>query len=217
VRKTHGGMIIFRFSYISGATIVQKSQRGKTLNMREEPIPVIDITIARITHVEWVHQLEMILHKNSSAFTLPSYRDCELGIWLYSEGLRTYKEIPEIGLLEKSHKVFHIAADNVVAWHNGSKFNSQKTAQAEIDFRDALSTSKEIVYLLTMLEFKILQKYQESQEIAPAGLKNMINHPWQTLKSVIGERSSRLDVARISLDLLKKDFAKSYVRDSSKE
>jgi hypothetical protein len=68
-----------------------------------------------------------------------------------------------------------------------------------------------------MLEFKILQKYQESQEVAPAGLKNLINHPWQTLKSVIGERNSRLDVARISLDLLKKDFVKNYVRDSSRE
>jgi len=178
---------------------------------------MIDITIARITHVEWVHQLEMLLHKNTTSVSLPSYHDCELGVWLYGEGLRTYKEIPEIELLEKSHKVFHIAADNVVKWHNGPKYNSQKSAQAEIDFRDALRTSKEIVYLLTMLEFKILQKYQESQEVEPAGLKNMINHPWQTLKSVIGERSSRLDVARVSLDLLKKDFVKSYVHDSSRE
>jgi hypothetical protein len=177
---------------------------------------MIDITIARITHVEWVHQLEMLLHKSSSTVTLPSYHDCELGVWLYGEGLRVYKEIPEIELLEKSHKIFHIAADNVVQWHNGSKYNSQKSAQAEIDFRDALRTSKEIVYHLTMLEFRILQKYQESQEVAPAGLKNMINHPWQALKSVIGERSSRLDVARVSLDLLKKDFVKGYVRDSSR-
>jgi hypothetical protein len=159
----------------------------------------------------------MLLHKSTNSVVLPSYHDCELGVWLYGEGLKVYKEIPEIVLLEKSHKVFHIAADNVVAWHNGPKFNSQKAAQAEIDFRDALRTSKEIVYHLTMLEFKILQKYQESQEVAPAGLKNLINHPWQTLKSVIGERNSRLDVARISLDLLKKDFVKNYVRDSSRE
>jgi len=178
---------------------------------------MIDITVARITHVEWVHQLEMILRESSTTVTLPSYRDCELGAWLYSEGLRTYKEIPEITQLEKSHKKFHIAADNVVAWHNGSKFSSQKTAQAENDYRDALHTSKEIIYILSMLEFKFLQKYQESQEVAPAGLKNMINHPWQTLKSVIGERRSRLDVARISLDLLKKDFVKSYIEDSERE
>ena len=175
---------------------------------------MIDITIARITHVQWVHQLEMLLHKNTTAVSLPSYHDCELGVWLYGEGLRTYKSISEIEQLEQSHKVFHLAADNVVEWHNGSKFNAQKTAQAEIDFRDALRTSKEIVYLLTMLEFKILQKYQESQENAPAGLKNMMNHPWQALKSVIGERNSRLDVARVSLDLLKKDIVENYVRDS---
>ncbi len=174
---------------------------------------MIDITVARITHVEWVHQLEMVLRAGSTTVSLPSYHDCELGVWLYGEGLRTYREIPEITQLEKSHKIFHIAADSVVEWHNGPKFNSQKAAQAESDFREALKTSKDILYILTMLEFKILQKYQESQEVAPASLRNMINHPWQTLKSVIGERSSRLDVARVSLDLLKKDFAKTYIQE----
>ena len=66
----------------------------------------IDITIARITHVEWVHQLELLLHSSTSSVTLPSYHDCEFGVWLYGDGLRTYKEIPEIVLLEKSHKTF---------------------------------------------------------------------------------------------------------------
>ena len=178
---------------------------------------MIDITIARITHIEWVHQLEMLTHNNVTAASFPSYHDCDLGVWLYGEGMRSYQEIPEIGMLEESHKVFHIAADSVILWHNGSKCDSQKTAQAEFDFKNALKMSKEIVYLLTMLEFKILQKYQESQETAPAGLKNMINHPWQALKSVIGERNSRLDVARVSLDLLKKDLVKGYLLDSKDE
>ncbi len=179
---------------------------------------MIDITIARITHVEWVHQLERLLHKDTTSASLPSYHDCELGVWLYGEGLQNYKEIPEIGLLVQSHKLFHVAADSVIEWHNGSKYNSQKMAQAEIDFHDALATSKEIVYHLTMLEFKILQKYQEAQEAeeaASGSLENATSHPWQPLKSVIGERNSRLDVARVSLDLLKRDIIKSYVRDSS--
>ncbi len=175
---------------------------------------MIDITIARITHVEWVYQLERLLHKDTTSDSLPSYHDCELGAWLYGEGLQNYKEIPEIGLLVQSHKLFHVAADSVIEWHNGSKYNLQKTAQAEIDFHDALATSKEIVYHLTMLEFKILQKYQEAQE-AEGGASGSPERPWQPLKSVIGERNSRLDVARVSLDLLKRDIIKSYVRDSS--
>jgi hypothetical protein len=179
---------------------------------------MIDITIARITHVEWVYQLERLLHKETTSASLPSYYDCELGVWLNGEGLRTYKEIPEIGYLVKSHKRFHVAADNVIEWHNGSKFNSQKTAQAEIDFREALAMSKEIVHHLTMLEFKILQKYQEAQETeeaAPDNLENATNQPWHALKSVIGERNSRLSIARFSLDLLKKDIIKSFAKDSS--
>jgi hypothetical protein len=178
---------------------------------------MLDITIARITHVEWVHQLERLLHRETTSASLPSYHECELGVWLYGEGLQNYKEIPEIGLLVKSHKIFHVAADSVIAWHNGSKFNTQKTAQAEIDFRDALLTSQEIVYHLTMLEFKILQKYQEAQEaevVAHGASENPARQPWQPLKSVIGERNSRLNVARISLDLLKKDIMRSHVRDS---
>jgi hypothetical protein len=185
--------------------------RGKNKYRDKEARRVIDITIARITHVEWLHQLEMILQKSSFSVNLPSYHDCELGIWLYGEGLQVYKEIPEIGQLENSHRVFHIAADNVVAWHNGSKFNSQKSAQVQIDFNDALRMSKDIVYLLTMLEFKILQTYQNTQTSSATGLKKMINHPWQALKSVIGEKSSRLNVAKVSLDLLKKDIEKNRI------
>ena len=44
-------------------------------------------------------------------------------------------------------------------------------------------------------------------------MKNMISNPWQTLKSVIGEKNSRLNVAKVSLDLLKRDIEKNHVRD----
>ena len=174
---------------------------------------MIDITIARITHVEWVHQLERLLHKETTSASLPSCYACELGVWLYGEGLRNYAEIPEIGYLVECHNKFHVAAERVIEWHNSSKFNSQKTAQAEIDFREALATSQEIVYHLTMLEFKILQKYQEAQE-AQGAVENPGKQPWQPLKSVIGERNSRLNVARVSLDLLKKDIMRSHVRET---
>ena len=174
---------------------------------------MIDITIARITHVEWVHQLERLLHREITSASLPSYYACELGVWLYGEGLRNYGEIPEIGYLVECHSKFHVAAERVIEWHNSSKFNSQKTAQVEIDFREALATSQEIVYHLTMLEFKILQKYQEAQE-AQGVVENPGKQPWQPLKSVIGERSSRLNVARVSLDLLKKDIMRSHVRET---
>ena len=178
---------------------------------------MIDITIARLTHVEWVYLLERLLHKETTSASLPSSYACELGVWLYGEGLRNYEEIPEIGYLVECHRKFHVAAERVIEWHNSSKFNSQKTAQVEIDFREALATSKEIVYHLTMLEFKILLKYQEAQEVQESGTddqNSMTKHSWHPLKSVIGERNSRLNVARASLELLKKDIVSSHVSDS---
>ena len=41
---------------------------------------MIDITVARITHMEWMLQLETILSETATTtVALPSYHDCELG------------------------------------------------------------------------------------------------------------------------------------------
>lgn len=90
---------------------------------------MLDIMIARITHVEWMSQLEMMLKKNNTAINLRSFTECELGMWLYGEAMKVYEEIPEIDLLERSHKAFHIAADKVVKWHNSQGLNPEQTVQ----------------------------------------------------------------------------------------
>lgn len=170
---------------------------------------MLDIMIARITHVEWVYQLEMILKKRSTTVSLKSHNECDLGIWLYNEGLKVYEEIPEIELLEECHKAFHYAAAQVGTWHNSAQVSPQQTAQAELDFEEAQRMSKEIVYLLTMLEYKMLRKHQESEKSSANVLKKMIRHPWKTLNSVIGEKESGLNVSKVSLDVLRKDIERT--------
>ncbi|MBF0521016.1 MAG: CZB domain-containing protein [Nitrospirae bacterium] len=144
---------------------------------------MIDIMIARLKHVEWAYQLELALKKKDIIFDIGSYDQCELGQWLYSEAIKLYANIPEIDLLESSHKMFHLAAERVVKWHNAPRISTRLDAQAQVDFEEAQRMSKDIIYSITMLEFRLLKKYKDSN--APDDLKNMILHPLKTLNSIL--------------------------------
>lgn len=80
-----------------------------------------------------------------------------------------YSDIPEIELLENSHKMFHLAADRVIKWHNAPRVSTRLDAQAQLDFEEAQRMSKDIIYSITMLEFRLLKKYKDDN--APANLK----------------------------------------------
>ncbi len=57
MRETHGIVTIIRFPRAENETIVRKT-KNKRCNKyyADEALPMIDITIARITHVKWVHK-----------------------------------------------------------------------------------------------------------------------------------------------------------------
>jgi len=173
---------------------------------------MLDIMVVRITHVEWMHELEMMLEKSNTAINLRSCSECDLGIWLDGEARQVYKAIPEIKLLEISHEAFHVAADKVVAWHNHPGLSPQKMAQAQVDFDEALRMSKEIVYYLTMLEFKMLQRYQVRETSSSIVLKDVILHPMRALNSWMGNKPVSQDISKTSLNLLKKDLQKERVK-----
>ncbi|MCG6553120.1 MAG: CZB domain-containing protein [Candidatus Magnetominusculus sp. LBB02] len=140
---------------------------------------MIDVVIARLKHVQWMYQLELALQKRSIILDLSTYDECELGRWLYSDALKTYADIPEVALLEESHKKFHLAANKVVKWHNAPSISSRLDAQAQIDFEEAHKMSKEVIYLISMLEFKLLKSFTEINE--PKGFINVINNPLKAL------------------------------------
>ena len=54
---------------------------------------MLDIMIVRITHMDWMYQLEMMLKKKNVAINLRSCNECDLGIWLYGDALKVYEEI----------------------------------------------------------------------------------------------------------------------------
>ena len=147
---------------------------------------MIDITIARLTHIEWTHQLELALQERSSALDLKAYNECDLGVWLYSKALGMFEETGEVELLEQEHKLFHLAADKVVKWHNSPRSGARHDAQAQIDFEEVKRRSKEIIYLLTMLEFKMLKTFQSKEQTA--NLKSFLMNPINRLTAIIKNR-----------------------------
>ena len=145
---------------------------------------MIDIAIARLTHLKWELQLEEALQKKRQLIKIESHRKCELGRWLYSSASKEYEMVPEIKLLEKEHKLFHSAADKVIQWHNKININAQAEAQARLDFEEVQQRSKEVIVLLTLIELKLI----ESEIIKQTPFKRLLSNPFETAKKIFMTR-----------------------------
>ena len=111
-----------------------------------------DFAVARIMHISWKASLREFLDGKGS-MTLEqavSHKDCDLGKWLYSEGLVTYGNIPEMKEFEKVHTELHAIIKRILQLKNsGDTFSAEK----EYEKMDKLSS--EIYSLLVTIEKKI--------------------------------------------------------------
>lgn len=113
---------------------------------------VVDFALAKLNHTLWKMKLKRFLEDRETLTeeTLVSYRNCELGKWLYSEGLKNYKGVPEIHQLERVHTDLHNLVKKVVRLKHGG---SQLRAEQEYEKLGALSD--EIITLLTVIEQEV--------------------------------------------------------------
>ena len=109
---------------------------------------MIDISKARLVHLRWLLQLENILRKESAP-KLQSYKSCDLGKWLYSEGIEKYSKYPEMIFLEKRHKHFHETADLLV-----NLFKERNFVEAEVALDELKRDSQDLIFMLTMVEYR---------------------------------------------------------------
>jgi chemotaxis protein histidine kinase CheA len=121
---------------------------------REEPAQSLDFVTARQKHLQWFDRLRQVLD-GKAAMTVEeagSHKDCALGKWLYSTGLKEYGDIPEVQPLEKTHAGFHALVRNIVSDKAGGH-----PEKAEREFADVKPTSAKIVELLTVVEQRVLE------------------------------------------------------------
>jgi chemotaxis protein histidine kinase CheA len=109
----------------------------------------LDFVSARSKHLLWKARLRDFLDGKSAmtAAEATSYKDCALGKWIYSSGLRQYGKLLEIQRLENLHQQFHGAVREVI----GAK-STGDAARAERELQRVDSLSAQLVTLLTALE-----------------------------------------------------------------
>jgi hypothetical protein len=76
---------------------------------QDQPRELLDFALVRRKHLEWTDRLRQFLD-GKTALTVEqagSHKECALGKWLYSRGLKEYGDIAEIVELEKTHAGFH--------------------------------------------------------------------------------------------------------------
>jgi chemotaxis protein histidine kinase CheA len=115
---------------------------------------LLDFALVRRKHLEWTDRLRQFLD-GTTTLTVEqagSHKECALGKWLYSRGLKEYGDIAEIVELEKTHAGFHALVKQIVVLKL-----ADHRAQAEQEYGDVKPTSARIVELLTKAERKVLE------------------------------------------------------------
>lgn len=96
-----------------------------------------------------------------TAERLSSYRDCELGKWLYADGGAAYGHLAAFRQLEEKHKQMHSMVKEVVELKHAGK-----VASAEQQFLAVCQSADAVVALLTQLEKQVAQSQTEGRAMA---------------------------------------------------
>lgn len=72
-------------------------------------MPRIDLALDRISHWLWTQKLDKFFQGYETIFgsEIISPQECQLGRWIYSDGLKKYQQWPDIWELEKTHTQVH--------------------------------------------------------------------------------------------------------------
>ncbi len=111
-----------------------------------------DFSIARTKHLAWKSKLRGFLDGKETLTDAQavSHLECDLGKWLYAEGIKKYGTILEMKTLEKEHIKLHAAVKRIIDLKTAG---STAAAQEELGVLDRIS--RQVVELLTAVEQKV--------------------------------------------------------------
>ncbi|MEO5367134.1 MAG: CZB domain-containing protein [Magnetococcus sp. WYHC-3] len=112
---------------------------------------VLELNYSRLVHLRWMLDLpEQFRHRGGEA-SLQSAESCALGVWIQTTGLRKYGNMEEMRRLEVVHADFHQQAAAVVA-----ALRHRRDRGADGAYAKARELSAEVIYLLSLIEFRLL-------------------------------------------------------------
>jgi methyl-accepting chemotaxis protein len=115
-------------------------------------VNTVDFASARSKHLAWKSRLRNFLD-GKEALTQSqavSHRDCDLGKWLYSEGMEKYGHIGEMQKLEQQHKEMHGLIGDIIRQQEAGN-----TDQAEASYSQVTSLSAQVVDHLSSIEKQV--------------------------------------------------------------
>jgi chemotaxis protein histidine kinase CheA len=130
----------------------QQAAASQVRSVQNTELP--DFADARQKHKQWIGRIKDVLETKTrmTVEQAGSPKDCALGKWIYSAGLREYGDIAEMQELEKKHRQFHELVRDVIGLHaNGDK------AGAERGLSGLEPMSADIISLLSLVEQKVLE------------------------------------------------------------
>lgn len=112
----------------------------------------LDFSLARNKHAAWKTRLRGFLDGKEvlTEQHAVSHRECDLGKWLYKDGMRAYGKMPDMQEMEQVHERMHGYIGDLI--RNCEQGNKKR---AEELFREIEKCSDTVVHCLTRVERKI--------------------------------------------------------------
>lgn len=114
-----------------------------------------DFTEIRLKHISWRVKLNDFLEgkPGMTQEEATSHEACELGKWLYSEGLKKFGTMPEIQELENIHVELHRTVRNIISLKQIANIYAEREELEKLD-----KILRKIMFLLVDIEKKFQQE-----------------------------------------------------------
>jgi methyl-accepting chemotaxis protein len=112
-----------------------------------------DFTDIRLKHVAWRVKLNDFLEGKPGLTyeQATSHEACDVGKWLYSQGMKKYGAMPEMQELEKIHVELHSTVKNIISLKQSGDISAKNEKLEDLD-----KILRKIMFLLVDIEQKLL-------------------------------------------------------------
>lgn len=132
-------------------SLIRRLFEGEHLVLSGEE-DILDISHARLLHLRWLNDLFMAFRHHGHHTPPDTEESCSLGVWIQNVGLTKLKHVREMAILDAVHQQFHALAIQTV-----KRLHRRQDALADQSYADMQTTSREILYLLSVIESKLLE------------------------------------------------------------
>lgn len=111
------------------------------VSQHQQSTSTLDFALAKTKHMAWKNKLRHFLDGQqplTSAHAV-SHKQCDLGKWLYSDGLKLYGDIPAMMEMEDVHEKMHgYIGDIIKKYSDGDKAAAEKLYQSVVNCSDTV-------------------------------------------------------------------------------